>query len=161
MLAYFSYYIVAGTDLCQAIGQFAVCEFIALNVTSFLPCAYDGLCSRWVVDARNRRRGARGVLFLLISRVLRLVDHEDITELFDDSSFGLRHVLHAFRRTQEVDWSESCVGSFLYSFPEGAAERAEAFTMLGQKEVLRENCYRRKRFRKLSLPGCQKTISLS
>lgn len=45
VIAYFSYHIVAETDLCVAIWRIAVCQFSILALASFLACARDDSCS--------------------------------------------------------------------------------------------------------------------
>lgn len=61
----------------------------------------------YVVDGRV----VRGVFISFPSPVKCPVDDITFRKLFDDLSFELTHTLPAFRRTQEVDWSESsCVG---------------------------------------------------
>lgn len=102
---------------------------------TFSACAYDDPSSRWAKDARIRGRGARGVIYLVRRRVLRLVDDVFFIDLIDNSSFNFAHAVLAFKRSQKIKSTESSyLGWLPYSFAECADEPAEASTVLGQKQ---------------------------
>lgn len=98
ILTYLSQYIIAETDLREAIWQAAVCKFQVLVLASFLAWARDDACSCCETDARIRSRRALGVLFPFPSRVLRFVDEEALINLFHAWSPHLTHALLAFKR---------------------------------------------------------------
>lgn len=115
-------------------------ERIAFRKSSFFVLAalfayaQDGSCSRWATDGKIRIRGGRGLLFPLLSLILRPVGEEAFMKLFDDSSTNLAFSLLTSGRSQKIDRSKSsCLGWFAYSFAERAVELVDAFTVLGRK----------------------------
>lgn len=111
------------------------------------------------MDAGIRGYGAGRVLFPLPSGILRLFDGEAFMWFFHDSLFDLAPVLLAFRRLPKVDWSESlCVGTFQYSFANGAVEHLNLLRWSAENEVQIWSCYVWILFQKLLPPGCRKTI---
>lgn len=57
----------------EAVWQIPVSEFSVFVVAYFLAFAHYGPGFRWYIDARIRSQGARGVLFPMPSRIIRLV----------------------------------------------------------------------------------------
>lgn len=69
-------------------------------------------------------------MFRLPSSVVELVSHKYFVKICDEWSLELAHVLLAYMRLQQFDWSGSyCVGSFPHSLEGALVDQTEAITV--------------------------------
>lgn len=133
-VSYLPHEIFFETELTNSVSRIATCEFIIMVFASFLECARDEPCARWISASRTRARGTQVVLFPLLQRVLRLVNGKTFHRLIEIFSFDLVHNVLEFKRSQEVHWSDLSRFQWCpYSFSEGVLDAIKPFTVLAGK----------------------------
>lgn len=134
VLAYLSQQTIADRGTRELVWKSASSEFCILVLSYFISCTQHGVSFRCNGDPSMHHGQAPGILFPLPSRLLGLVDDDILLRVFDDCSFNLALASLAFKRFQEVDWSEAaCSGGLCYEFSQGIINRMDSFKTIGRK----------------------------